>query len=155
MGKVTLTNMVMVQDPITQKVLVQKRVKRYPGLAFPGGHAEDGESLYDSAVREVREETGYEIRHLIPCGFIYWDHENGDKYFTYFFRTTEFSGEMIPETDEGPVFWMDLEALHGDGLAPNMEKYLTMMTGRFSECYCRGEGDGGQGHWDVRYFPSN
>lgn len=152
MKDVTLTNMVMVQDPATGKVLVQRRVRRYCGLAFPGGHAEDGESIYDSAVREVKEETGYDIRNLRPCGFIYWDHENGSKYFTYFFRTTEFSGELLPETDEGPVRWMELSELTGAGLAPNMDKYLKMMTGEYSECYCRGEGDGGEGHWEVTYY---
>ena len=66
-----LTNMVMVEDPETGRVLVQKRVKKYCGIAFPGGHVEDGESIYDSAVREIREETGLEIRDLKACGYIH------------------------------------------------------------------------------------
>lgn len=50
--------MVMVQHPETGMVLVQNRIKSWQGIAFPGGHAEPGESIYDSAVREIREETG-------------------------------------------------------------------------------------------------
>lgn len=58
MPKTEITNMVMVQHPETGMVLVQNRIKSWQGIAFPGGHAEPGESIYDSAVREIREETG-------------------------------------------------------------------------------------------------
>lgn len=143
-----LTNMVLVEDPETGKVLVQKRVKKYCGIAFPGGHVEDGESIYDSAVREIREETGLEIRDLKACGYIHWNHANGDKYFTYFYKTTSFSGKLIDETDEGPVFWVDPKELDSLQLAPNMDRYLPMFSGKYAECYCL-EVDSG---WDMRYI---
>ena len=55
-----LTNMVMVYDD-SGRVLVQRRSdKNWPGCTFPGGHVEPGEPFLDSAVREVREETGVE-----------------------------------------------------------------------------------------------
>ena len=142
-----LTNMVMVQDPETGKVLVEKRIKKYPGIAFPGGHVEDKESIYDSAIREIREETGLDIWDLEPCGFIYWEHENGYRYFTYFYKTTKFSGELIGETDEGPVFWVDPAELSNLALAPNMDRYLPMFTGKYAECYCREE----NGAWNMMY----
>lgn len=147
MVRYELTNMVMVQDPVTGKVLVQRRVQKYKGIAFPGGHLEEGESIYDSAVREIKEETGYDIRNLESCGFIYWDEPNVERYFTYFYKTTDFSGKMIPETEEGPVFWMDPEELEHTDLSPNMEKYLPMFTGKYSECYCLWSDD----HWEVSY----
>lgn len=53
MPKVELTNMVMVQDKITGKVLVQERIKSWKGLSFPGGHVDEGESFVDSAIREI------------------------------------------------------------------------------------------------------
>jgi 8-oxo-dGTP diphosphatase len=56
--------MVMIQNKHTGKVLVQDRVKSWKGLSFPGGHVENGESFYDCAVREVKEETGLEVRDL-------------------------------------------------------------------------------------------
>ena len=143
-----LTNMVLVEDPETGKVLVQKRVKKYCGIAFPGGHVEDGESIYDSAVREIREETGLEISDLKACGYIHWNHANGDKYFTYFYKTTSFSGKLIDETDEGPVFWVDPKELDSLQLAPNMDRYLPMFSGKYAECYCLGV-DGG---WATRYI---
>jgi len=143
-----LTNMVMVQDPETGKVLVQKRIKKYCGIAFPGGHVEDGESIYASAVREIKEETGLDIRDLKACGYIHWNHANGDKYFTYFYKTTSFSGELVRETDEGPVFWVDPEEMQQMDLAPNMWRYLPMFSGKYMECYCREEND----DWNMIYL---
>ena len=68
MPKVELTNMVMVQDKTTGKVLVQERRKSWKGLSFPGGHVDEAESFVDSAVREIKEETGLDIKNLKSCG---------------------------------------------------------------------------------------
>ena len=62
MSKVELTNMIMIQNPETQEVVVQRRVKYWCGCTFPGGHVENGESIYDSAVREVKEELGITLK---------------------------------------------------------------------------------------------
>lgn len=62
MPKVELTSMVMIQDKTTGKVLVQERVKSWKGLSFPGGHVNQGESIVDSAIREIKEETGLDIK---------------------------------------------------------------------------------------------
>ena len=40
-----LTNMVMIENPDNGQVLVQKRVKYWTGVTFPGGHIEKGESF--------------------------------------------------------------------------------------------------------------
>ena len=72
MPKLEITNMVMIQNKSTGKVVVQERVKSWRGISFPGGHAEPGESIYDSAVREIKEETGLDIRNLKSCGFMCW-----------------------------------------------------------------------------------
>ena len=52
---VELTNMVMIEDKKSGKVLVQERIKSWRGVSFPGGHIEPGESFVDSAVREVKK----------------------------------------------------------------------------------------------------
>ena len=57
---VVITNMCMVTDG--SRVLVQDRLDpEWPGLTFPGGHVEAGESFVDSAIREIKEETGIEL----------------------------------------------------------------------------------------------
>lgn len=37
-----------------------------------------------------------------------------------------FQGELIEETEEGKVFWIPIEELENQKLAPNMETYLKL-----------------------------
>ncbi|MFZ1540441.1 MAG: NUDIX domain-containing protein, partial [Enterococcus aquimarinus] len=56
------TNMCMVYNEQGQ-ILVQDRKKQdWPGITFPGGHVEKGESFVGSVIREVKEETGLTIQ---------------------------------------------------------------------------------------------
>jgi 8-oxo-dGTP diphosphatase len=111
MPSTELANMVMIEDPATGKVLVQKRVKSWKGYSFPGGHVEDNESVYDSAVREVREETGLVVRNLTPCGIVHWfNRKTGDRFIIFNYKTRDFEGELL-SNDEGENTWMDIAAL--------------------------------------------
>ena len=138
MPKLEITNMVMVQDKSTGKVIVQDRVKSWCGISFPGGHVENGESIYDSAVREIKEETGLNIKNLKYCGIIYWfNNVTEDRYFVHLYKTTDFSGELFTETEEGKVFWISLEELYNMKLSSNFREYLPVfLEDRYSEAYC-------------------
>ncbi|MBQ4626567.1 MAG: 8-oxo-dGTP diphosphatase, partial [Clostridia bacterium] len=116
--KTELTNMVMVEDRATGRVLVQQRVKSWTGLSFPGGHVEAGESFVDSAIREVKEETGLDIRNLKSCGVIHWANKDSlDRYIVYLYKTSDFSGELLSETEEGKVFWIAPDELKAQNLS--------------------------------------
>ncbi|MCH5170653.1 MAG: 8-oxo-dGTP diphosphatase [Oscillospiraceae bacterium] len=138
MPKLEITNMVMVQDKSTGKVIVQDRVKSWCGISFPGGHVENGESIYDSAVREIKEETGLKIENLKYCGIIYWfNNKTEDRYFVHLYKTTDYSGEMFTETEEGRVFWISIEDLYGMKLSSNFREYLPVfLEDKYSEAYC-------------------
>lgn len=143
MPKLEIANMVMVQDKTTGKVIVQDRIKSWCGISFPGGHAENGESIYDSAVREIKEETGFTIQNLKTCGFMYWfNNKTKDRYFTYFYSTTDYSGKLTEATDEGRVFWVSLDDLAAMKLAPNFKEYLPIfLEDKYSEAYCSWNSD--------------
>ncbi len=138
MSKLEITNMVMVQDKLSGQVIVQERIKNWCGCAFPGGHVENGESIYDSAVREIKEETGLTIQNLKSCGLIYWfNNKTEDRYFVHLYRTTDYTGELIERSEEGSVFWMSLDELVARKLAPNFKEYLPIfLENKFSEAYC-------------------
>lgn len=139
MPQVEITNMVMVYDPNNQKVLVQNRRKNWQGITFPGGHIEKDESVYQSAVREVKEETGLDIENLTSCGHVLWlNTDTQDKYFVFLFKTDCFSGTLIGGTEEGEVFWVNQNNLLSMQLSPNFGRYLPMFTeGKYSEVVCK------------------
>ena len=136
--KTELTNMVMVEDRATGRVLVQQRVKSWTGLSFPGGHVEAGESFVDSAIREVKEDTGLDIRNLKSCGVIHWANKDSlDRYIVYLYKTSDFSGELLSETEEGKVFWIAPDELKAQNLSNNFGNYLPMfLEDKYNEFYC-------------------
>ena len=111
---VTLTNMCMIR--CGSKVLVQKRKStEWPGVAFPGGHVENGESFTDSVIREVQEETGLTISSPRLCGLKDWC-ENGARYVVLLYRADQFTG-TLHSSDEGEVWWAELADLPSLNLA--------------------------------------
>jgi len=137
MPKVELTNMVMIQDKITGKVLVQERTKNWKGLSFPGGHVEPGESLVDSAIREVKEETGLDIKNLRSCGVVHWsNNKTFDRYIVFLYKTIDFEGELITEVDEGKNYWMDIDELKAQKNTNDFLNYLPVfLDDRYSEAF--------------------
>ena len=126
MAKCTLMNMCMVYDGASGRVLIQDKIhSRWPGITFPGGHVDDAESIYESAVREVKEETGLTVSNLEQTGLIHmYNPENQDRRIIFCYKTSRFEGEIIRETHEGRVYWVSLQDLEGMKLAPNMREYL-------------------------------
>lgn len=95
---IELTVMCMVYDG--DRILVQNRVKPdWPGLTFPGGHVEAGESMTEAVIREVREETGLTITHPILCGVKDWSNEDDSRYMVLFFKTNEYSGTLTSSAE--------------------------------------------------------
>lgn len=123
--KAEFTNMVMVYDKDTNRAVVQQRTKYWKGISFPGGHVEKGESFIDSAKREVFEETGLKIDNLKLCGIAQWCHKKkGNRYIVMLYKTDTYSGELIDETEEGKVFWADIDEIPKMELAPDFEDFL-------------------------------
>lgn len=105
--KCILSNMCMVYDG--DKVLVINRTKKdWPGLSFPGGHVENGETLDEAVIREMKEETGLDIKNPILCGIKDWDWGDNVRYLGLLYKTNEYSGK-IKSSEEGQVFWIKKE----------------------------------------------
>ena len=135
--EIELTNMCLVYNETS--VLVQEKAgtKYKGGLVFPGGHVEEGESLRDSMIREIKEETGLTISDLQPCGFKNWIQEDGTRYIVLLYKTNKYEG-VIKSSEEGNVFWLDRKDIPSANLIWNMRELLEIFeTDKFSEFFFR------------------
>lgn len=141
---VTFTNMCMITDG--DRVLVQDRLASdWPGITFPGGHVEPGESFADAVIREVWEETGLTVEHPALVGVKDWTDENG-RYVVLLYRAERFSGELR-SSEEGEVFWVPLAELPKQRLSLDMMDMVRVFTEEgLSEFFYR---QGADGTWGI------
>ena len=120
---VTLTNMVMIEDE-NRKILVEDKVDpHWKGISFPGGHLLTNESIVHSAIREVKEETGLDIKDLKLVGVNNNVSPNFNRYLVFLFKTKTFSGEL-KSSEEGKVFWVEKKNLKNYKLTPEFSDLI-------------------------------
>ena len=67
----------------------------------------------------------------------------------FLFKTENYSGELLNETHEGKVFWVDLVELHSMNLASGFEDYLKLyLSDNLLEAYGVWN-DGGWGEFEL------
>lgn len=105
------TNLCMVYDGSGNILVQDRKDPTWPGICFPGGHVEPGESFVESVIREVWEESGLTIENPKLCGTKQFQTKNGERYVVFFYKTNCFSGDL-KSSDEGDVFWIPRSDLH-------------------------------------------
>ena len=124
-----LTNLCLIEDTSTNKVVLQYRSPEkthWSGYAFPGGHIEEGESLVESVIREVYEETGLTIADPKLVAVKDWEPEEGGRYIVFCYKATEFTGQLR-SSEEGEVYWVEKDQLEKLDLSYDMLPLLEVM----------------------------
>lgn len=123
--KCIISNMCMVYKG--DMILVINRTKSdWPGLSFPGGHLEENETLEESVVREMKEETGLEIKNPKLCAIKEWDWGNGVRYLGLLYKTNNFKGEL-KSSSEGKVFWINKKDINKYELSQDFLELFKMI----------------------------
>lgn len=121
--RVVLTNMCMVSDG-NGNVLMQNRLAAdWPGLIFPGGHVEAGESFADSVIREVREETGITVIHPKLCGVKQFQTGAGERYVILLYKADRYEG-TVRSSEEGEAMWVPRKDLPNESCSPGFDLML-------------------------------
>lgn len=91
---------------------------------FPGGKQEYGETAFEGAAREVKEETNLDISELSVFG-VSDDIQPGKHYVTIQVIANKFSGELkvMEKTKQDEWRWFDLNALPENLYSPT-KKFL-------------------------------
>lgn len=140
---VELTNLCLIYQD--DKLLVEEKIwNGKKGIIFPGGHIEKGESLLESVIREMREETGLIIENPVPCGFKDWINEDGSRYLVLMYKTDKFHGKL-QSSEEGRVFWVTRAEFEHMDVMWNMKELLQILdSDAYSEFFFAKEDDEGK-----------
>lgn len=135
------TNMCMIYDNNGNILVINRKNPDWPGVTFPGGHVEKGESFVESVVREVKEETGLDIDNPQLCGSKQFQDKEDNRYVVLFYKTNRFSGQL-KSSDEGEVFWIPRSELQNYNLSVDfMDMVKIFESDELSEFYYYKEDD--------------
>ncbi|SDK36289.1 8-oxo-dGTP diphosphatase [Sediminibacillus albus] len=103
----------MIRDQ-SKVLLLNRQHDELKGYIPPGGKVEFPESFVDGAMREVKEETGLEVRNLVYKGlYEFVNPEKSDRYMIFNYITDDFSGKLLKNPPEGEPMWVNIdEAVH-------------------------------------------
>lgn len=108
--KAIFTVLCMVYDNQGNILVENRKDPDWPGICFPGGHVEPGESFTNAAIWETFEETGLTVSNLKLCGVKQFQTRENARYVVFFYKTNRFSG-TLQSSDEGEVFWVSRNGL--------------------------------------------
>lgn len=121
---VELTTLCLIRDG--SRILLQNRVKAdWAGYALPGGHVEPDESIVESVIREMKEETGLTITAPKLCGVKQFPIPNG-RYLVFLFLADQFSG-TLRSSEEGKMEWIERSLLNEYSTVSDLEELLQVM----------------------------
>jgi len=103
------------------KILLQRRqgTKLWPGfLALPAGHVDEGENVYEAAIREAKEELSITITEedIIDSFVVNRRNKSLPPYFDVYFEISKYAGEIkINEPEKcSELKWCDISNLPYD-----------------------------------------
>ena len=123
MEQAVFTVLVMVSDENGDILVQDRQDPGWPGICFPGGHVEPGESFTEAAIRETFEETGLTIENPRLCGVKQFQTKENARYVVFFYKADQYHGQL-QSSNEGEVFWLRRSDFHQYTFVEDFEEML-------------------------------
>ena len=118
-----------------------------------GGKFEAGETPEECVRREVREEAGLIIQNPHLHGLLMFPKFKGNDWYVFVFTATEFSGELLIESPEGRLEWIDDDGFAGLNLWESDRIFLPWLEeGKFFSARFEYAGDVMR-EYSVSFYP--
>jgi len=107
-------------------VLIYRDV--YKDWSFPKGHAEPGENSEETMMREIKEETGLDVKIIkeLPEEF-YTDKDEGEICTKMFLVISKDDSKIKPEFEKDKVEWISIEKVSEKLSYDNLKKYFNLV----------------------------
>ena len=116
----------VVTDDSGRFLLVKRGHQPAQGLwSLPGGSVEDGETLAQAAVREVKEETGLDIVTGEEVWRVMVELSEGTHYDVHALEGVVTGGVLLAGDDAADAKWFSKEKLPHLSLTPHLLEFLT------------------------------
>ncbi len=120
MNNVELTSMCAILNE--GRVLMINREISWKGWAFPGGHLEPNESMAECVIREMKEETGLEVREIRYKGIAhFYNNMTGARHIIHNYLCSNYSGTVKEKCEEGKLSWIEISKIRELNLAEGMQ----------------------------------
>ncbi len=116
----------LIYNAVGKEVLLVKRIKDGYWV-IPGGKIEEGETTEEAAIREVREETGLDVKLIAKIGDYYRPNhkafsKQGDKTTLYLCRVI--GGEIAISDEVSEVRWWNINTLPTDLISRHRQRII-------------------------------
>ena len=114
-------------------LLVKRKQDDFLGGFFeiPGGNAEKGEGIYNTLVREIKEETNLDLKRIDKyINYFNYTSKSGKKCRQFNFKV-EVEGDDIKLTEHDTYKWIGLNEIEEQYVTPEMRECLVIY--RFNE----------------------
>lgn len=125
-----LTLRAVMRDAQKRVLMMQRAAKspQQPGLwELPGGKMDSGETIDKALIREVKEETGFDVLLGNVLGHSQW--EKNDTRIAYLIFDTEIiSGQLKISPEHDACVWMTAAEIKKTNVAPQLREFVNTLT---------------------------
>lgn len=125
-----LTLRAVIRDSQRRILMMQRAVKSpmQPGLwELPGGKIDPGETIDQALIREIKEETGFDVTLGEVLGYSQW--EKSDSRIAYLIFDIKIKGgELKISSEHDSCVWMTADEIKKTNVSPQLRKFADSLT---------------------------